>query len=91
MRDPANKTECLALLRDKLKLTDSAAALTYAQLTDPGFGFTPNAKFSQNGFRNMLALRAEIERKPNAEPPAAEKYVDLGYYERAMKRLELAQ
>ncbi len=87
VRDPANKAECLALLRDKLKLTASAAALTYAQLTDPGFGFTPDAKFSQEGFRNMLALRAEIERKPNAAPPAPGNYVDLGYYERAMKSL----
>jgi ABC-type nitrate/sulfonate/bicarbonate transport system substrate-binding protein len=86
VRDPANKAECLALLRDKLKLSASAAALTYAQLTDPGFGFTPDAKFSQDGFRNMLALRAEIERKGDA-PAAPEKYVDLGYYERAMKTL----
>jgi ABC-type nitrate/sulfonate/bicarbonate transport system substrate-binding protein len=87
VRDPANKAECLALLRDKLKLSDSAAARTYAQLVDPGFGFTPDAKFDTVGFRNMLDLRAEVERKPGAEPPAPEKYVDLGYYERAMKTL----
>ena len=87
VRDPANKAECLALLRDKLKLSDASAERTYAQLVDPGFGFTPDAQFSQEGFANMLALRAEIERKPNAEPPAPEKYVDLGYYERAMKAL----
>ena len=87
VRDPANEAECLALLRDKLKLSESAAALTYAQLTDPGFGFTPDAKFSQEGFRNMLALRAEIERKDGGAPPAPEKYVDLGYYERAVKSL----
>jgi ABC-type nitrate/sulfonate/bicarbonate transport system substrate-binding protein len=87
VRDPANKAECLALLRDKLKLSESSAERTLAQLVDPGFGFTPDAKFSQEGFRNMLALRAEIERKPGAAPAAPEKYVDLGYYERAMKRL----
>jgi ABC-type nitrate/sulfonate/bicarbonate transport system substrate-binding protein len=87
VRDPANKAECLALLRDKLKLSESAAALTYAQLTDPGFGFTPDAKFSQDGFRNMLALRAEIERKDGGAAAAPEKYVDLGYYERAVKSL----
>ena len=87
VRDPANKTECLALLRDRLKLTDSAAALTYAQLTDPGFGFTPDAKFSAEGFRNMLALRGEIERRDGGAPAAPETYIDLGYYERAMKSL----
>jgi len=37
------------------------------------------------GFRNMLALRAEIERKPGTEAAPPQRYVDLGYYERAMK------
>jgi ABC-type nitrate/sulfonate/bicarbonate transport system substrate-binding protein len=87
VRDPAHKAENLALLRDKLKLSEATAERTYAQLVDPGFGFTPDAKFDTVGFRNMLELRAEVERKPGAEPPAPEKYVDLGYYERAMKTL----
>ncbi len=87
VRDPANKAASLALLRDKLKLSDASAERTYAQLVDPGFGFTPDAKFSQEGFRNMLALRAEIERKGGGAPAAPEKYVDLGYYERATKSL----
>ncbi len=87
VRDPANKAANLALLEQKLKLSPAAAEKTYAQLLDPGFGFTPDARFDAQGFRNMLALRAEIERKAGAEPPAPEKYVDLGYYERAMKTL----
>jgi ABC-type nitrate/sulfonate/bicarbonate transport system substrate-binding protein len=87
VRDPANKAANLALLEQKLKLSPSTAERTYAQLLDPGFGFTPDARFDAQGFRNMLALRAEVERKPDAEPPAPEKYVDLGYYERAMKTL----
>jgi ABC-type nitrate/sulfonate/bicarbonate transport system substrate-binding protein len=87
VRDPAHRADCLALLRDKLKLSDSAAARTYAQLVDPGFGFTPDAKFDAEGFRNMLALRGEIERKGGA-PAAPEKYLDLGYYERAMQSLQ---
>ena len=84
VRDPAHKPECMALLRDKLKLSETAAERTYAQLVDPGFGFTPDARFDQQGFRNMLALRAEIE-KPGAARADPAKYVDLGYYERAMK------
>ena len=87
VRDPAHKAENLALLRDKLKLSEETAERTYDQLVDPGFGFTPDARFDAAGFRNMLDLRAEVERKPGAEPPAPEKYVDLGYYERAMKML----
>ena len=54
---------------------------------DPGFGFTPDAKFDPEGFRNMLALRAEIERRGDGELPASERYVDLRYYEAAMRRL----
>ena len=87
VRDPANKAANLALLAQKLKLSPAAAEKTYAQLLDPGFGFTPDARFDAQGFRNMLALRAEIERKAGAEPPAPERYVDLGYYERALKSL----
>ena len=47
-----------------------------------GFGFTPDAKFDLVGFDNALALRAEIE---GGKPAAPERYIDLGYYERAMK------
>jgi ABC-type nitrate/sulfonate/bicarbonate transport system substrate-binding protein len=86
VRDPAHKADCIPLMRDKLKLSEATAERTYAQLVDPGFGFTPDARFDRQGFRNMLALRAEIERKGGDAPPP-EKYVDLGYYERAMRKL----
>jgi ABC-type nitrate/sulfonate/bicarbonate transport system substrate-binding protein len=86
VRDPAHKGDCVALMRDKLKLSEATAERTYAQLVDPGFGFTPDARFDRQGFRNMLALRAEIERRGGDAPPP-EKYVDLGYYERAMQKL----
>jgi hypothetical protein len=33
----------------------------------------------------VLALRAELERKAGAAVPAPERYVDLSYYENAMK------
>src|SRR5262249_43224860 len=82
VRDPANKTEAIALLTDKLKLAPATAARTYELLMDPGFGFTPDAKFDLVGFRNMLALRAEIE--GGREAPAAERYIDLGVYDRAL-------
>ena len=87
VRDPANRAETLALLRDKLKLSEATAAQTYAQLVDPSFGFTPDAKFDRQGFRNMLALRGEVQRRPGAAAPDPAQYVDLGYYERAMKTL----
>ena len=51
-------------------------------------GFTPDAKFDVGGFHNMLALRAEIERKADTEAVAPERYVDLHYYDQAMKRVD---
>jgi ABC-type nitrate/sulfonate/bicarbonate transport system substrate-binding protein len=91
VRDPANKSAAIALLVDRLKLTQAVAERTYELLLDPAFGFTPDAKFDMQGFRNMLALRAEIEQRPAAEAAARERpperYLDLGYYERAMQQV----
>jgi ABC-type nitrate/sulfonate/bicarbonate transport system substrate-binding protein len=84
VRDPANRAETVALLTEKMKLSDKEAQRTYELLMDPGFGFTPDARFDLEGFRNVLALRAEIE---GGSPAAPERYIDLGYYERAMKRV----
>jgi ABC-type nitrate/sulfonate/bicarbonate transport system substrate-binding protein len=85
VRDPANRTDNVAILVDKLKLSAKEAERTYELLMDPRFGFTPDAAFDREGFKNMLALRAEIERKPGTAVPPPERYVDLSYYERAMK------
>ena len=81
-RDPANRAENIALLVEKLKISGKEAERTYELLMDPGFGFTPHARFDLEGFNNALALRAEIE---GGKPAAPERYIDLGYYERAMK------
>ena len=35
------------------------------------------------GFRNVLALRAEMEGQWGGRAPAPDKYLDLSYYERA--------
>lgn len=83
-RDPANRAESIALLMEKLKISTKEAERTYDLLMDPRFGFTPDAAFDHTGFRNVLALRAEIE---GGTPAAPERYLDLGYYERAMRRL----
>jgi len=88
VRDPANRSEVIALLVDHLKLAPGIAGRTYELLLDPSFGFTPDAAFDMQGFRNMLALRAEFERRPTATPTAPEAYLDLGYYERALARLK---
>src|SRR3954468_18147601 len=82
---PTNREESVALLMAQLKLSNDIAERTLRALADPARGFTPDAAFDREGFRNLLALRAEIE---GGRPGAPDKYIDLSYYERAMKRLK---
>ncbi len=37
-----------------------------------------------DGFRNVLAMRAELQGAWGGKPPAPDKYVDFAYYERAL-------
>jgi ABC-type nitrate/sulfonate/bicarbonate transport system substrate-binding protein len=85
--DPANRAAGAAALATRFKLDPKVAAETIEQLMIPGFGLAPDARFDMDGFRTVLALRAEIEGQWGGKPPGPGKYVDLGYYERALKRL----
>ena len=85
VRAPGNKAQGIAILVDKLKLSGREAERTHELLLDPAFGFTPEAAFDREGFKNVLALRAELERKAGTAVPAPERYVDLSYYDGAMR------
>ena len=37
------------------------------------------------GFRNLLALRAEIEGQWGGVAPAPDKFIDLSFYQRALR------
>ncbi len=67
---PEQPRRSVALLVEKLKISPKEAERTYDLLIDPGFGFTPDAKFDPEGFKNMLALRAEIQRRPGDQAAA---------------------
>jgi ABC-type nitrate/sulfonate/bicarbonate transport system substrate-binding protein len=82
--DPANKTEAVQLLVDRLKLTPEIAARAYAIVTDPTDGMAKDAKFDMEGFKNVLKLRAEIEGQWGGTPPPPERYIDLSYYAKAL-------
>jgi tripartite-type tricarboxylate transporter receptor subunit TctC/ABC-type nitrate/sulfonate/bicarbonate transport system substrate-binding protein len=83
----ANREEAIGILVERHKLPRDIAERTWQALADPARGFTPDARFDIQGFRNMLALRAEME---GGKPGAPEKYFDLSYYDRAMKALPAA-
>ena len=80
--DKNNRDEAIAMLMDKRQLSRSLATRSYDLMIEPGFGFNPDAKLSVEGFDNVLKLRQEIEGGPAPRP---EKYLDLSYYDRALK------
>src|SRR5712692_7040252 len=84
---PANKDAAARILSERLKVTPEVAARTLELMTDPKFGIAPDARFDMQGFRSVLALRAEIEGSWGGKPPAPERYVDLSYYENALKKI----
>jgi ABC-type nitrate/sulfonate/bicarbonate transport system substrate-binding protein len=84
---PQNKAAAVKMLVERQKLAPQVAERTLELMTEPKFGLTPDGRFDMQGFRNVLALRAEIEGSWGGSAPPPERYVDLSYYENAMKRL----
>lgn len=87
VRARQNKEAAAKMLVERFKLDPKVAERTWEFLADPKFGLAPDARFNVKGFRNVLALRAEIEGSWGGNPPPPERYVDLSYYDNAMKRL----
>jgi ABC-type nitrate/sulfonate/bicarbonate transport system substrate-binding protein len=84
---PANKEAAIRILSERLKVTPEVATRTWELMVDPKFGLATDGRFNVDGFRKVLALRAEIEGDWAGKPPAAERYYDLSYYDGAMKKL----
>jgi ABC-type nitrate/sulfonate/bicarbonate transport system substrate-binding protein len=80
--EPKNHAEAVAMLMSKLKLPQDMAEESMKLIAEPGFGFARDAKFDMAGFRNVLALRADVEGGKPADP---QRYIDLSYYDRAMR------
>ncbi|MEO7887743.1 MAG: hypothetical protein ABIR76_13505, partial [Polaromonas sp.] len=82
-QDPANRTQVLSVLQKNFQLDQRIAELTYEALTTPGHGLAKDCAINMQGFRNMLSLRAEMEGQWGGVAPAPDKYLELGYYQRA--------
>ncbi|MBV8792224.1 MAG: ABC transporter substrate-binding protein [Pseudolabrys sp.] len=83
--DPKNKDEAIRLLAEGLKLPPDIAAATYAIAVDPKEGLAKDARLDLKGMKNVLKLRADwTGKKPGNEA----KYIDLTFYNRALKTLK---
>jgi hypothetical protein len=87
IRDSNNKDYCVSVLKSKLSLSDYAANRTYELLNEAGFGFNIDAKLDRQGFQNMLDLRYEIQAGSDIKRKAMDAYIDLSFYENAIKAL----
>ena len=86
-QNPANRDKTIAVLQRELKLDRRIAELTYADLMTPGHGMSKDCAFNMPGFRNLLALRAEIEGQWGGTAPAPDKFIDLSFYQRALRHV----
>lgn len=83
-RQPSSREAAASILARHLKIDQALAAEAIERAFAPGQGLAVDARLDLEAFRNTLKLRAEME---GGTPPAPEKYLDLSYYERAMKGL----
>lgn len=83
--NPANRPAMQKLVAERFKLSPAVAEGTLAALLTTGSGLAPDAQLSQAGFRTVLALRAEIEGMWGGVAPAPDKYLDMSYYEAALR------
>jgi ABC-type nitrate/sulfonate/bicarbonate transport system substrate-binding protein len=86
--DPANKAQVIAVLQRELRATPAMAEAIYTELNTPGHGLARDCAFDPRGFRNVLALRAEIEGQWGGQVPDMQRYVDLSYFDRARATLK---
>jgi ABC-type nitrate/sulfonate/bicarbonate transport system substrate-binding protein len=82
--NPAHRAEMISLIEQRFKLPPAVATQSYEALMTPGFGLGADARMNLQGFRNVLALRAEIEGQWGGRAPEPARYLDLSYYDKAL-------
>jgi ABC-type nitrate/sulfonate/bicarbonate transport system substrate-binding protein len=87
MLAPANADATVGILAERLRLQPDMARRNLALLTDPRSGSAVDGRFDLEGFRNVLKIRAETLGTWGGTPPAPDRFLDLGYWERAVASL----
>ena len=82
--DMKNRASCLQLLGTHNGIERKAAEETLDVLLDSDYGIYPKAELNLPGLKAVLELRAEMGYLKQPLPPV-DKYVDLSYYNRAVK------
>jgi len=84
--EPKNKDAVVALLLPENKNHRRRAEEAYEETVSPRFGLTPRGRIDLEGIRTVLELReaAGLMKPPVPKP---EKYVDEGYYKKALASL----
>jgi ABC-type nitrate/sulfonate/bicarbonate transport system substrate-binding protein len=84
--NPANRAALATIVAQRLKLPPDVVAESM-KIADAQKGFAVDSRFDMQGFRNVLQLRADMLGTWGGKPPAPDKYLDLSYYDRALKGL----
>ncbi len=79
--DPKNKNEAVALLAERLKQPSEIALVSFESTVKD---FDHEGAINLEGVKNVLKLRARFE---GGTPNLPEKYLDLGYYKKALAGL----
>jgi ABC-type nitrate/sulfonate/bicarbonate transport system substrate-binding protein len=86
--DPGQKDLTIRVLQRELQVDQRMASITYDELLVPGSGLSKDCAFNMQGFRNLLAIRAEMLGAWGGQAPAPDKYLDLSYYSRVLQTLK---
>lgn len=86
MMDPAHKSQVIALMSSDSHMTPEVAEQTYEVAIKEGW--SPDARFDEAGFRNVLALDRQSETAAVLSP---DQYYDLSWYRNAIRLLSRAK
>ncbi|MSQ57131.1 MAG: ABC transporter substrate-binding protein [Limnohabitans sp.] len=81
---PSQRQLTISVLQRELKLDQRMASIAYDELQITGSGLNKDCAFNLQGFKNLLAVLAEILGAWNGVAPPPDQYLDLSYYNRSL-------